>query len=202
MLEIEVKYYLGLEAAARDLAARWGLVWKSGTFEVNRIFDFPDGRLAAQGALVRVRMREDGSSLTYKTRTDVDVPGAKVRREFDSRVSDADAVLQLLKALGLREVLRYERYRASYPVGETAVEIDRMPGGWFCEIEGSPERIKEQVRAAGLEAAQPIAWSYPGIFRRLCKRWGMSADAWVFDLLKTTELSLPAPEDRWWQSAD
>jgi len=201
MLEIEVKYYLGREAVARNLVRRWGLSWKPGVFEINRIFDFPDRRLGGQGALVRVRTREDSASLTFKTKTDVDVPGAKVRREFDSRVSDPDAVLQLLAALGLLEVLRYERYRASYPAGGTAIEIDCLPGGWFCEIEGTPGAIAEKVCEAGLKGAGAIPWSYPGIFRRLCARANLSSDVWDFELARRVNFIIPPPDDPWWSTA-
>jgi adenylate cyclase class 2 len=201
MLEIETKYYLGEERAAHGLVTTWGLDWREGRFEVNRIFDFADGRLQRQGALVRVRERGDRGWLTYKERTAVEVPNAKVRLEHDSSIAHPGAVLLILRKLGLEEVLRYERYRARYEMEDAQIEIDHLPGGWFCEIEGRPEAIAERSRQAGLAEAEAIVWSYPEIFRRLLDLHHIKARAWSFGLASDKDLVLPAPGDAFWKAA-
>jgi predicted adenylyl cyclase CyaB len=201
VLEVETKYFLGDEAAARALTARWGIAWADGTFEVNRIFDFKDRRLARAGSLVRVRTRDDGASLTFKKKVGGGDDRLKVREEHDSRISAPDSVLCLLGALGLEEVLRYERYRATHPLAGTVIEIDRLPGGWFCEIEGDAGLIARRAAEGGLGEAVPIACSYPEIFRRLAADLGFEARAWTFDFATKRALSLPPPGDSWWSFA-
>ena len=200
MLEIETKFYLGEETIARQVVLNLQMEWIPGEFEVNRIFDFEDGRLRQSGALVRVRERAGAGWLTYKEKTDQVIPDAKVRIEYDSPVGRPDAVIHLLDRLGLREVMSYERIRARYAIGEGTLEMDGLPGGWFCEIEGPPEFIRETVKRAGLAGRRAIVWSYPQIFLRLLQRAGLKADAWTTQLLDSTGFTIPAPGDAFWQA--
>ena len=200
MLEIETKLYLESEQRAREVCRQLALPWLDGTFERNRIFDFADGRLQGRGALVRVRERNREGFLTYKERTDRDVAEAKVRLEYDTEVSDPASVVQLLVGLGLREVLSYERYRARHTLATAHLEVDRMPGGWFCEIEGSPEEIRRVRKAGGLEQAAAVVWSYPEILTAL-QEAGMAKGNWTFAAHDRGELRLPGPDHPFWSRA-
>lgn len=201
MLEVEAKLYLETEAAAREVCRRLGLAWQEGTFEVNRVFDFPDLRLAQRGALVRIRERGAGGFLTYKARSDQEVPHAKVRLEYDSELSRPDAARKLLSELGLVEQLRYERYRARHETGGTHVEIDRLPGGWFCEIEGDPDAILQTRYRAGCENLSQIVWSYPEIFAALGRRFERAGTEWSFAAFEAGRFSLPPAGDAFWKAA-
>jgi len=201
MLEIEVKLYIETEQAARDVCRRLGLPWLEGTFERNRVYDFPDGHLARRGALVRIRERGAAGFLTYKEKSDRTVAQAKVRLEYDTAVSDPASAMHLLTGLGLAQVMSYERYRARHRVGETCLEIDHLPGGWFCEIEGSPEEIAALRGAAGLDRQTPLVWSYPEIFAGLCERWPWAGTDWTFELAERGVISLPPTGDVFWVSA-
>ncbi len=202
MLEIEAKFFLGTEAAARALITRWDLTWQEGTFEVNRIFDYPDHRLRASGALVRVRERGGENWLTYKEKTDHEVKHAKVRLEYDTPVQDAAVVRHILDRLGLQEVMRYERYRARYKPGDATIEMDALPGGWFCEIESDPEAIGGRVASGGLQNRPAITWSYPEIFARVTSRCGVEARAWTEELVSSQPFRLPDPDDAFWRGDD
>jgi len=201
MLEIEIKLYLETEPAAREVCRRLGLPWQEGAFERNRVYDFPDGRLARRGALVRIRERGAAGFLTYKEKSDRTVAEAKVRLEYDTAVSDPASAMQLLAGLGLVQVMSYERYRARHRLGETCLEIDHLPGGWFCEIEGSPEEIAALRGAAGLGRQTPLVWSYPEIFAGLRERWPQAGNDWTFELAERGAIVLPPAGDAFWANA-
>jgi predicted adenylyl cyclase CyaB len=201
MLEIEVKYYLGNEAKAREVCHHLGLTWKDGTFEINRIFDHQDSRMRNRGALVRIRERGDSGWLTYKEKTDHQVELAKVRLEYDTAISDPATAVQILQKLELREVFRYERRRARHALGDAHVEIDCLPGGWFCEIEADPEVITELVGRAHLNGETAIVWSYPEIFTQIVSRTTAKGGAWTFDAASCGDFVVPPPEDPFWRDA-
>lgn len=201
MLEIEVKLYLESEASAREVCRRLKLPWQEGAFEVNRVYDFPDRRLSKRGALVRLRERGGSGFLTYKEKTDHSVPHAKVRLEYDSEIGQPDSVRKLLEEVGLVQALAYERYRARHRVSDTNVEIDHLPGGWFCEIEGDPDRILEVRRTAGLEAEAQIVWSYPEIFLGLTESFPDLGVEWSFAALQAGQFRLPPAGDAFWAAA-
>lgn len=201
MLEIEIKLYLETEKAAREVCRKLNLPWHDGTFEVNRVFDFPDLRLSKRGALVRLRERGDSGFLTYKEKSDRPVPQAKVRLEYDSEVGRPDAVRKLLDGLGMVQTLAYERFRARHQVADTHVEIDHLPGGWFCEIEGDPDNILKVRRKAGLETADQIVWSYPEIFLGLRKQFPQLGDEWSFASHEAGTFQLPPEGDAFWVAA-
>jgi adenylate cyclase class 2 len=202
VLEIELKLFLETEERARQLCSRLGLPWREGTFEVNRLFDYPDRRLRAKGALVRVRERGRGDEafLTYKQKAPQKVKDAKVRLEHEAKISSAASVIELLRGLGLRETLFYERYRARHELGAAHLEIDRLPGGWFCEIEGSPEEISRVRESGDLGTISPIAWSYPEIFARITAVAGGPRN-WSFEAHSRGELHLPRAADPFWLEA-
>lgn len=201
MLEIEVKLYLETEAAARDVCRRLDLPWTTGEFEVNRVFDYPDLRLARKGALVRVRECGRSGFLTYKEKSDQTIQDAKVRLEYETPVSHPEAAVKLLAGLGLEQRLAYERMRARHETEGTHVEIDHLPGGWFCEIEGDPDLISEVRGQAALRDVLPIVWSYPEIFMALRKRYGWAGTVWSFDEFERGGRVLPPAGDPFWAAA-
>jgi predicted adenylyl cyclase CyaB len=201
MLEIEVKYYLGDETRAREVCGRLALPWKEGTFEVNRIFDYEDNRMRDSGALVRVRERGDSGWLTYKEKTDHQVDLAKVRLEYDTAIADPATAIQILKKLKLREVFLYERRRARHAKGGAHVEIDCLPGGWFCEIEADPTHIRELVGTSGLAGDTAIVWSYPEIFLQMTKWADLPHTDWTFDGAARGDFALPPASHPFWLDA-
>ncbi len=201
MLEVEVKLYLESETAARDVCRCLDLPWHAGEFEVNRVYDFPDARLARRGALVRIRERGGSGFLTYKEKSDQTVQDAKVRLEYETPVADPEAARKLLAGVGLEQRLAYERYRARHVHPGVHVEIDHLPGGWFCEIEGEPERIREVRGQAGLGTRLPIVWSYPEIFLALRERLGLTGTEWSFQEQERGRIHLPPSGDPFWAAA-
>jgi len=198
MIETEVKYYLGDKKTARAIIAAAGLEWIDGEYESNRIFDTSEGRLRREESVVRLRTRGSKTWLTYKQKTPQFDGIAKVRIEHEMEVSSPEAAGEFLTGIGLVETLRYDKYRAEYELQGTLLLIDRLPGGWFCEIEGDGEAIACTAEKCGLDRSQMVALTYPEICRRLFDNKALPAPAWIFPAQGQAEVRLPVGADVWW----
>ena len=160
--EIEAKVKIADPAAFRRRMAAFGPPVAGPVLEVNRLFDFADGRLRQSDAALRVRVEyaiEGGAPvrtlLTYKgPRRDGRV---KRRPEFQTAVESADAVLAILGAMGLVETFRFEKRRTTWRAGDCEVVLDELPHlGWFAEVEGpSEESVLARLADLGL-AQEPV----------------------------------------------
>lgn len=127
--------------------------------EHNVLFDTGDGRLAANGEVLRVRRSGDRRRLTFKG--PAAYQGAvKNRREIELEVSSAARISELLEALGYRPTMRYEKRRESWRLGPVRVELDHTPMGDFVELEGPPGELENAARLLGLDPADAVAESY------------------------------------------
>jgi len=144
-VEIEIKLALpDLPGMERRLVGI-GAVRQAILFETNVFFDWPDGRLKAGDRGLRLRIEERLGKLgppifrlTYKGRREVGE--LKTREEVELLVDDAGAAEAMLRALGLKRVLVFEKLRRVWWLGECVVVLDTLPGiGDFMEIEGAGE---------------------------------------------------------------
>lgn len=127
--------------------------------ETNRIFDRPDRRLLAGDCGLRIRESRplDGGrplqpTLTFKGPRD---PGpVKSRAELETPVADAETLAEILQRLGFQEVIRYEKRRETWRLGDCEVCLDELPRlGWYVEIEGPRiEAVETARRQLGLTA--------------------------------------------------
>lgn len=157
--EIEIKFRVGDPEALRARLTAAGAAPRSVSFEINHILDTAQRELLGRGCGLRVRESRPLESLgggrgdpqqaravlTFKGPRE---PGRiKVREELETPVGSAAGALAILGALGYREVIRYEKRRELWRLGECDVTIDAMPGlGLFGEIEGPSPAVLEQVR--------------------------------------------------------
>jgi adenylate cyclase class 2 len=144
-VETEVKISVpdGSEGVERLAAAGFEVV-RPRVFEVNTIYDMPDGRLRTRGALLRIRVAGGSSVVTFKGPADPSCAGYKSRPELEFSVSDPDAAAALLREIGYCPVFRYEKFRTEYRLAgdpSGVVTVDETPIGWYFELEGSPDWI-------------------------------------------------------------
>ena len=164
LLEQEVKFRLpAAEGGVAELEAIGARVEKARHFEQNVLYDYPDKRLAKRDEALRLRRAGDQSWLTWKG-PHHGSGRVKQRREFESFLSDADAVEAILEALGLVECFRYEKYRAIYRAESAVLTIDETPMGVFLEIEATPVIIAETAGRLGLDMKDAINLSYPHLY--------------------------------------
>jgi adenylate cyclase class 2 len=166
--EIEIKLRLDDPAGLRDRLARCGAAACAAIVETNRIFDTADGRLRAADFGLRLRTsrgvvgdRPAVTTLTFKGRRSV-AAGIKSREEVEVDVGDAGALAIILARLGFVEVIRFEKRREAWRLGDCVVCIDELPGlGFFVEIEGpGATAIQTAQRTLGLSDAAVIHETY------------------------------------------
>ncbi|HLO27596.1 MAG TPA: class IV adenylate cyclase [Anaerolineales bacterium] len=167
--ETEAKFYVRdlqrIEARLKDLGARLS---QERVLEINIRFDLPDARLRAEGRVLRLR-RDTEARLTYKGGNQ-STRGVLSREEIEFVVGDFEKAEQFLEALGYQQVFYYEKYRATYELGETSIMLDELPYGDFVEIEGETE---ETIRALSeklhLNWDTAIERSYSALFEAVHK---------------------------------
>ena len=172
--EIEVKFYLAdLPRLQQRLEALGAACEQPRVYEANLRFDTPDRSLSRSLRALRLRM-DTAARMTYKGPPQEDA-GARLRQELEFTVSDFDMARALLEALGYQVIVMYEKYRATYRLGELLVTLDEMPFGTFAEIEGpGGETIQEAARQLGLDWERRMLDSYLVIFDQLKVRMGLS----------------------------
>lgn len=152
--EIEIKFRLagGAEAVRRRLA-EVGAKGGGMVREADVYLDLADGRLAAEGRVLRLRRDGSGVILTYKG-----PPAAGTiyseREELEAGVADFLATLAVLGALGYTPRRSKEKIRETFILGEVKVCLDRLPFlGDYLEIEGPRRAIGRAAALLGLDLA-------------------------------------------------
>jgi adenylate cyclase class 2 len=164
MKEIEVKI---LEVDPGALARKLGELGAERVAEAELetlFFDYPDGSLEKGRNLLRLRRSGELSWLTYKGF--VADPGAKVREEWEVKVSDFEITRKMLEAIGfqprehiLKRRLTYRLDRATLAIDRHQEEFARIPP--LLEIEApSVEEVQAVARLLGYSPEQCRAWDF------------------------------------------
>jgi adenylate cyclase class 2 len=98
----------------------------------------------------------------------------KKRQEIEIEITDGDAVLDLLSALGYEKVLTIEKKRLTWHIGGCVVALDELPLiGSFVEIEGPDEqKITEVQKSLGLSRSPHIKKSYAALIKTKLRELG------------------------------
>lgn len=165
-VESELKLPVADLAPVRDrLAAAGGECLRPAAREHNVLFDTAERRLADRHCALRLRRWGEQAWLTFKGPPTV-ADGVKSRHEIETRVADPDAAEALLRALGYRPVVRYEKDRESWRLGTVRVELDHTPVGDFVELEGPVAELAPAATRLGLEPARSLGSSYLALWQR------------------------------------
>ena len=167
--EIEIKVHVHdlarLEQRLQDLGAE---LIQPRQMEVNLRFDRRNRTLAQKQQVLRLR-RDNMARLTFKG-PGITQDGVRTRQEIEFTVSDFNSARLFLEALGFQVYTIYEKYRASYRFMGCQVELDELPYGNFCEIEGpDPATIRSVSVALGLNWEVGVSPSYTDLFQQLRK---------------------------------
>lgn len=165
-IEIEAKIKLEdatkMEAKLREA----GATEIGKFFEENAFYDTEDRTMLA--ADIGLRLRTSTDSLTNKVQYLLTHKGPsgngplKTREETELAVESAEDADRLLKKLGYKRFLSFQKRRQSWKLDGCKVEIDEVPYlGQFIEIEGPGEEAVMRVRnRLGLSDRQLIKSSY------------------------------------------
>jgi adenylate cyclase class 2 len=180
-VEIKIRVDDAEEAVARIEGLGAPLV-RERHFEDNYLFDLEGDPLLRQGKLLRVRVVDGRGVVTVKTPAPKVVGSRfKVRREIETEVADADALVEALVAVGFASRWRYQKYRRVWRLGESRIFLDEIPWGAWLEIEGDPDGIDEIAGCLGYGADRRTRDTYRGIHERQCAERAIPVGDMVFE---------------------
>ena len=178
-LEREIKLrFESPEAARAAVAAAGATPLRPRRLQSDVLFDTEQRALSARGQVLRVRIEDGHSYVTFKS--PAEHPTLKLREEIETGVEDGQRLVTILLRTGFRIWFRYEKYREEFALDEVIVAIDETPVGTFIEIEGSDRGIVAAVDALGRGPADFIIDSYRTLFVRHCNERGVPVGDMVF----------------------
>ncbi len=143
------------------------------------LLDTDDEQLRRQRCVLRVRMENGKSRLTWKGPVQPSI--MKLREELETVVGDGEVLLRVFGELGLHIWFRYEKYREEFSHEDVIVAIDETPVGVFVEVEGTENGIADMASALGLTPDDYIVDSYRSLFLQHRERSGLTGSDMVFD---------------------
>jgi adenylate cyclase class 2 len=180
ILEREIKLRFSSASEARDAVLAAGALPLYGRrLQEDALLDTEDEQLRRQRCVLRVRMENGKSRITYKG--PVQPSTMKVREELETVVGDGEVLLRVFGELGLHVWFRYEKYREEFSHEDVIVAIDETPVGVFVEIEGSEQGIADMTVAIGRTAEDYIVDSYRSLFLQHREQYGLNGSDMVFD---------------------
>ena len=167
--ETEAKFYvLHLEEITARLKELQARLIQPHVLETNLRFDLPDNSFRSSGRVLRLR-RDTESKFTYKGASQ-NKSGVLDRQEIEFAVGDFEKARKFLEALGFRQTMFYEKYRATYEFDNVSIMLDELPYGKFVEIEGEDVKQIQAVAAKlHLDWNTAIETSYTGLFENVKK---------------------------------
>lgn len=179
ILEREIKLRFASAEEARDAVIATGATPLHGRrLQEDALLDTDDEQLRRQRCVLRVRMENGKSRLTYKGPVQPSV--MKVREELETVVGDGEVLLRVFRELGLHVWFRYEKYREEFSYEDVIVAIDETPVGVFVEIEGTEPGIDAMATALGRSASDYIVDSYRSLFLQHRDAFGLTSSDMVF----------------------
>jgi adenylate cyclase class 2 len=211
--ETEIKLKIddvpSLHSALKRMGAVLAGPGTSKVHEENMIFDTPQGGLANQGQLLRIRTEtpelgkesrtakpEQRVVLTFKQpiaqTSGAEIAGEpygpyKVREEIELEVSDAGMLARIFEGLGMNGWFRYEKYRTTFRLLDSNVwakglliELDETPIGTFVELEGPAAAIDQAAEELGFSKRDYILKNYLSLYVEDCRRKGQEPRHMLF----------------------
>ena len=201
-LEVEVKLKVGelVDAPERltttkvRLEELGAIVTYPREFEDNLAFDFPDRSIIRSGSLLRVRIMARGTLLTFKGPVAplaglmASAGPMKARHETELMIpaSETDALIAIIRGLGMQPVFQYQKYRTTWDWKGLHVLLDETPIGIYLELEGDRALIEAGARELGYRSEDFITKSYRDLYLEHLDQGGQglqgsrSADRMVF----------------------
>ncbi len=134
--------------------------------EKNIVLDTAEGKLGAQGELLRLRTADARGKLTFKApQSASNNSGLKVRRETETEIKDVRAMQEIFVRLGYHPCLRYEKFRKKWELLEAVVCLDILPFGRFLELEGDSDSIRACMEVLDLDPDSGSKGTYYDLYR-------------------------------------
>jgi adenylate cyclase class 2 len=159
-IEIEKKFRLTPKQREEVLQrlAKIGAKRKGEEFEVNTLY--AGEGLEPGRSVLRLRQIGKRGILTFKERFPTR-SSIKHQREDETSLGDPVAMGMILEALGFETALVYEKRRETWTLGKTEIVIDELPFGWFMEIEGAEQDIRDIESKLAIKRLRAELATYP-----------------------------------------
>jgi adenylate cyclase, class 2 len=179
-LEREVKLrFEDPEHARRAILAAGASPLRGRRLQEDCLLDFADQSLRQHRSVLRIRMDNGKSLITFKGPVQ---PGTmKVREELETVVADGHVLLKVFEQMGLAVWFRYQKYREEFSAEDVIIALDETPVGTFVEIEGGEDGILALTDALGRTPGDFLLDSYRGLFLKYRDEYGLSGSDMVFD---------------------
>jgi adenylate cyclase class 2 len=175
-IEIEKKYrlnerqYVRLSSVLEEIGAQL----KGEDFEENTLYR--GGVLDEKNVVLRVRKIVGKTILTYKRRVQNEFD-VKQQIEYETEISDAEEIENIIENLGFVRSLVYEKRRRAWNFREVEIVLDELPFGLFMEIEGSITAIREAEMFLEAEDLTVEHETYPRLTAKYGKKNGALIEA-------------------------
>ncbi len=198
--ETEAKFYIRdlakIELRLQELKAQ---LIQPRTHETNLRFDNANNDLRSTSRVLRLR-QDEKARFTFKGPSVEKEGGILSRREIEFVVEDFESAKHFLEALGYEAVVFYEKFRATYELGDTHIMLDELPYGEFVEIEGeNVEAIHNIANLLGLNWESMIKAGYHALFERVTEKYNLEPSQLSFAALEKVKIT---PDDLGIQAAD
>jgi adenylate cyclase, class 2 len=170
-IEIEKKYRITAEQLSEVLSALkdFSAEFVREDFEENILYK--GGILDTKPCVFRLRKLGKNATLTYKEPIQSEF-AVKQRLEYETEISDAEAIEKIIEGLGLKPILVYEKRRKTWNFRSVEIVLDELPFGLFMEIEGSITSIAEAEMILEIEHFEAENESYPSLTMKLGNQVG------------------------------
>jgi adenylate cyclase, class 2 len=176
--EIKLRFCDPVTARAAVIAAG-ATPMRARRLQEDSLLDTVDESLRRLRCVLRVRVESGKSIITFKGPVQPSL--TKVREELETIVSDGEALLRILDALGYHVWFRYEKYREEFALDDVIIAVDETPVGTFVEIEGGDHGIHEMAGALGRSTNDYVLDSYRRIYVSECEARGVSPADMIFE---------------------
>jgi adenylate cyclase class 2 len=133
--------------------------------ECNTLFDDSSGSLSGLGQVLRLRSFAGRWILTFKGAARYQ-GRIKQREELEVGIDSGEALDTILRRIGLRPLIRYEKDRELWRLSGVEVALDHTPMGDFVELEGTSEHLATVAEQIGLDPAAAVRGSYISLWTR------------------------------------
>ena len=159
-IETEKKFRLDPKQFAKlpGRLKKIGAVFAGEDFEENYLHR--GGVLDDRDAVLRLRKTENKTTITYKESLP-SVSDVKHKTEFETEVSDVNEMEEIIRMLGYRLSIVYEKRRRTWRLGKVEIMLDELPFGLFMEIEGTPRSIAVVEKRLAIKKLIPELRGYP-----------------------------------------
>ena len=142
MLEVELKFRISQPSIIISKLEELNAEYIDEVEEIDYYLQHPCRDFRESDEALRIRVRDSICIITYKGPRFTDK--AKVRSEYETRVTDFRNILNIFNSLGFRNVAIIRKKRTLYRVKDFKVSIDDVHGlGYFIEIEAASEDVKD-----------------------------------------------------------